>query len=98
MKISEGKTVELQSGCCSIFVTVNRDENNHPFEVFCSPNGNGGCTALLTCLCRVISIALQNGTPIEEIKKTLAKPMCPSCARNTSSEGKSCGDVIARLL
>ncbi|MBZ4642692.1 MAG: nrdA [Deferribacteraceae bacterium] len=42
-KVLFGKTLEMMTGCGKLYVTINFDENNEPFEVFTSMGKAGGC-------------------------------------------------------
>ncbi|ACL17864.1 adenosylcobalamin-dependent ribonucleoside-diphosphate reductase [Methanosphaerula palustris] len=91
-----GRTYLCQSGCCSLYVTVNL-LNQKPIEVFIRTVGSG-CEANSNALGRAISTGLQNGVPYHKFVKQFAKVNCVSAIRNPSSEGFSCADVVGRCI
>ena len=95
----DGKTYNMHSGCCDLYVTVNHTKSNI-YEVFVCNSGvhGGGCTASLEGLGRMISISLQNGVEVKDIVHSLSKIVCPACIKNKNSEGKSCPGVVAKCL
>jgi ribonucleoside-diphosphate reductase alpha chain len=92
-----GATYKVQSGCGKLYVTIN-ERNGKPYEVFIQSGGSGGCEAGNQALGRTISLALRNGGDIHNIIKQLAKVKCPAALRNPRSEGKSCSDIVGRLI
>lgn len=97
-KMLSGHTYQVQSGCCRLYVTINRDENGIK-EVFVSNSGgHGGCAALLESLGRMVSLSLQSGCDIDSIIKSLSKVVCSACLKNKDAEAKSCSAVVAKCL
>jgi ribonucleoside-diphosphate reductase alpha chain len=92
-----GATYKVQSGCGKLYVTIN-ERNGKPYEVFIQSGGSGGCEAGNQALGRTISLALRNGGDIHNIIKQLSKVKCPAALRNPRSEGKSCSDIVGRLI
>jgi ribonucleotide reductase alpha subunit len=92
-----GFTYKVQSGCGKLFVTIN-EHNGKPYEVFIQSGGSGGCEAGNQALGRTISLALRNGGDIRNIIKQLCKVKCPAALRNVRSEGKSCSDIVGKLM
>ena len=61
-------TTKLNTEYGSLFVTVGLDEDGQPFEVFGSLGKAGSLQHGMTELaCRLVSLHLRRGTPIEEI-------------------------------
>ena len=61
-------TTKLQTEFGSLFVTVSTDEDGEPFEVFGFLGKGGSFQHGVTELaCRLISLHLRRGTPLEEI-------------------------------
>ena len=61
-------TTKLQTEMGSLFVTVSVDEDGDPFEVFGFLGKGGSFQHGVTELaCRLISLHLRRGTPVEEI-------------------------------
>jgi ribonucleoside-diphosphate reductase alpha chain len=92
-----GATYKVQSGCGKLYVTIN-ERNGKPYEVFIQSGGSGGCEAGNQALGRTISLALRNGGDIHNIIKQLCKVKCPAALRNIRSEGKSCSDIVGKLI
>lgn len=92
-----GVTYKIPSGCGKLYVTIN-ERNGKPYEVFIQSGGSGGCEAGNQALGRAISFALRTGGNIREIIKQLNKVKCPAALRNSKSEGKSCSDIVGKLL
>jgi ribonucleoside-diphosphate reductase alpha chain len=94
-----GRTMKVRTGCGSLFVTVNFDEGNKPFEVFAYLGKSGSCfRSQIDSLCRIISIALRNGTPAEDIIEHLKGQRCPSPIVTEGVEFLSCADAIAKVM
>lgn len=67
-----GSTHEVKTGHGTVYFTINSDEDGNPIEVFTSGAKNGSVNAAnLEALGRLFSIALQNGTPMEKLAKTI---------------------------
>jgi len=92
-----GATYKVTSGCGKLFVTIN-EKGGKPYEVFIQSGGDGGCEAGNQALGRTISLALRNGGDIRSIIKQLCKVKCPAALRNPRSEGKSCSDIVGKLI
>jgi ribonucleoside-diphosphate reductase alpha chain len=92
-----GATYKVTSGCGKLFVTIN-EKAGKPYEVFIQSGGDGGCEAGNQALGRTISLALRNGGDIRSIIKQLCKVKCPAALRNPRSEGKSCSDIVGKLI
>ena len=97
-------TTKLQTEMGSLFVTVSTDEDGEPFEVFGFLGKGGSFQHGVTELaCRLISLHLRRGTPIEEIVDQIQgiQEMAPFW--NNFGEGRSVpihglGDGIAHIL
>ena len=97
-------TTKLQTEFGSLFVTVSVDEDGEPFEVFGFLGKGGSFQHGVTELaCRLISLHLRRGTPIEEIIDQIQgiQEMAPFW--NNLGDGRSVpihglGDGIAHIL
>ena len=97
-------TTKLQTEFGSLYVTVSTDEDGEPFEVF-GVLGKGGSFqhGVTELACRLISLHLRRGTPLEEIID-----QCQGIAEmqpffNRMPDGRSVaalglGDGIAHIL
>ncbi len=97
-------TTKLQTEMGSLFVTVSTDEDGEPFEVFGFLGKGGSFQHGVTELaCRLISLHLRRGTPVEEIVDQIQgiQEMAPFW--NNLGDGRSVpihglGDGIAHIL
>lgn len=94
----QGKTHRVKTGHGNLYVTVNTDEQDKPIEVFAPIGKAGGCYCAATeALTRIISVALQNDTPLELIVAQLRGiTCCPHVA--DGKETRSPHDALAQVL
>ena len=94
----------LQTEMGSLFVTVSVDEEGQPFEIF-GFLGKGGSFqhGITEIVCRLVSLHLRRGTPLEEIIDQIQgiQEMAPFW--NTLGDGRTVavlglGDGIAHIL
>lgn len=94
-----GATYKMKTGYGDLYVTVNDDENNYPFEVFATIGKTGGFFAAKSeAICRLISLALRSGIKVEEIIKRLKGIRGPSPAWGEKGMVLSIPDAIAQVL
>ncbi|OGX36504.1 MAG: ribonucleoside-diphosphate reductase, adenosylcobalamin-dependent [Omnitrophica WOR_2 bacterium RIFCSPHIGHO2_02_FULL_50_17] len=94
-----GMTSKVTTGCGNLYVTINSDEHNEPFELFTQMGKAGGCAASqLEALGRLISLALRSGVETKEIMEQLHGIRCPVPAWNKGRRVLSCADAIAQVL
>ena len=97
-RVTTGYTERVKTGCGSLFVTVNRDEEGI-VEVFSTIGHTGQCAiAQMEGLCRIISIAIRSGVDISSLVSQLKGIRCPSTFRDGEIEVLSCADAIASVL
>lgn len=97
-KVTTGITERVRTGCGSLFVTVNSDEQGI-CEVFSTLGKSGGCaSAQLEATCRLLSTALRAGIDVEALTRQLRGIRCPSIAWENGKAVLSCSDAIAGVL
>ena len=96
-------TTKLQTEMSSLFVTVSTDEDGEPFEVFGLGKGGSFQHGVTELACRLISLHLRRGTPLEEVIDQIQgiQEMAPFW--NKLGDGRSVpihglGDGIAHIL
>lgn len=92
----KSKSFKRKSGCGSLYVTIDLDENDKP--VHCFIWNQNGCSSTINVLGRLISECLKCGMEMDSIEKILKKGICPNCVNNPNSDGKSCSAIVADIL
>ncbi len=97
-RILDGKTIHMETGCGSLYVTINRDEEGC-FELFTTMGKAGGCAASQNeAIGRLVSLAWRSGIPAKAIVKQLVGISC----QNPTGIGKrritSCADAVAKAI
>lgn len=91
------ETYKRNSGCGTIYVTVDVDENNRPIHIFV--DNSHGCNSTIKTLSDYISHDLEtNKSDLKEIVQILKKSKCDVSIKNENSEGNSCCHIIAKIL
>ena len=97
-------TTKLQTEFGSLFVTVSTDEDGEPFEVF-GWMGKGGSFqhGVTELACRLISLHLRRGTPLDEVIDQMQGIQEMQPFWNQVGDGRSVpvhglGDGIAHIL
>ena len=76
-EITPGVTYEAQTGCGTIYVTINEDEKGQPIEVFARLGKAGGCACAQTeAVGRLAFLCLRCNIDPEEIIKQLIGIRC----------------------
>ncbi|MBN2403209.1 MAG: vitamin B12-dependent ribonucleotide reductase [Spirochaetes bacterium] len=97
-EVTHGSTRKMTTGCGSLYVTINEDENGL-FEVFATMGKGGGCAASQTeAVSRMISLALRSGIDKAQIVKQLKGVRCPNQAWEKGGRIYSCADAIAKAI
>ena len=97
-------TTKLQTEFGSLFVTVSTDEDGEPFEVFGFLGKGGSFQHGVTELaCRLISLHMRRGTPLEEVIDQIQGIQEMQPFWNQLGDGRSVpvhglGDGIAHIL
>lgn len=94
-----GTTRRIATGCGSMFITINMDEEGRPLELFSQLGKAGGCAASQTeSIGRLVSLALRAGVDVGEIQKQLIGISCHQPAWDKGIRIASCADAIGKAL
>lgn len=98
-----GATYQKHVACGKLYITINKDQEGNPVEIFVTTGKSGGCTANAEESGRLASLALRHGVPVEQVIKTIKGIRCGACLNAKGSkikqiDGYSCGDVLAKTL
>ena len=97
-EITWGATRKMTTGCGSLYVTINEDQEGI-FEVFAAMGKGGGCAASQTeAIGRLISLSLRSGIDKDQIVKQLKGVRCPNQAWEKGGRIYSCSDAIAKAI
>ncbi|RLI29396.1 MAG: ribonucleotide-diphosphate reductase subunit alpha [Candidatus Hecatellales archaeon] len=98
-KKTYGVTVEMPTGCGSLYITINEDENGMPFEVFARLGKAGGCASAQTeGLGRAVSLMLRCGVDPEHIVRQFKGISCDRHYGVGVNKILSCPDAIGKAL
>jgi len=94
-----GITRRMPSPLGDLYVTVNEDENDKPFEVFATLGKAGGAAmADVEAVGRLISLALRSGIPMSEVTRQLRGISCDRAVGVGPNKVLSVPDAIAQAL
>lgn len=97
-KMLIGSSVQMQTGCGPLYVTINEDENGL-FELFNNIGKAGGCAgAQSEAIGRLVSLAFRSGISSEAIIKQLIGISCHRPKGLGQNKITSCADGIAKAL
>ena len=72
-----GTTYRIRTGHGNAYITVNRDDNDQPLEVFANIGKAGACDdVVMHSLTRIVSLALRSNVPVEEIVDQIRGNTC----------------------
>lgn len=94
----EGYTKCVKINCGKLYLTVNHDIDQKLFEVFSTNGKGGGCPAQSEATCRLVSLLLRCGIPVDLIIRQIRGIKCTACMKNPNIHVLSCPDAIAREL
>ena len=93
-----GNTVEVETGCGPMYVTLNSDKDGL-FEVFVTMGKAGGCAASqIEAIGRLVSLALRSGVQPYQITKQLSGICCHSALTKEGEKIASCADAVAKVI
>ncbi|MDD5237526.1 MAG: vitamin B12-dependent ribonucleotide reductase [Candidatus Omnitrophica bacterium] len=94
-----GTTTKVSTGCGNLYVTINVDEADRPFELFTQMGKAGGCAASqLEAIGRLVSLGFRSGIEVKSIIEQLRNIRCPSPSWEKGQRIFSCADAIARVI
>ncbi len=97
-KILPGHTIKMKTGCGSLYVTINEDEDG-VFEIFNTMGKAGGCAATQSeAIGRLVSLARRGGVSTDEIIKQLSGICCHKQVGVGKNKSLSCPDAVARAI
>ncbi len=97
-KTLQGRTIKMETGCGTLYVTINEDQEGF-FELFNTMGKAGGCAASQSeAIGRLVSLAWRNGISTEEIVKQLSGICCHKHIGVGNDKILSCADAIARAI
>lgn len=100
-KQTHGVTDQVKTGCGKMYITVNSDQEGL-IETFITTGSSGGCSGFTEGVSRLISLALRANIAPEAIIDQLTSVSCPNFIRRKATDksivGKSCPDIIGRIL
>jgi ribonucleoside-diphosphate reductase alpha chain len=100
-KTTAGSTTKAKTGCGSLFVTINKDDEGL-FEIFTNLGKAGGCPSQSEATARILSVALRCGVDPKTLLEQLRGIRCLSTIarrkENKDIDVLSCPDAIARAI
>ncbi|MFH1198934.1 MAG: TSCPD domain-containing protein, partial [Candidatus Omnitrophota bacterium] len=94
-----GTTTKVSTGCGNLYITINVDEENRPFELFTQMGKAGGCAASqLEAIGRLVSLGFRSGIEVKSMIEQLRNIRCPSPSWEKGQRIFSCADAIARVV
>ncbi|MFC1633599.1 TSCPD domain-containing protein, partial [Planctomycetota bacterium] len=100
-KATTGSTTKARTGCGSLFVTINRDEESL-FEIFTNLGKAGGCPSQSEATARILSVALRCGVDPRTLVEQLKGIRCLSTVARRKDDDDikvlSCPDAIGRAM
>ncbi|MFA6254982.1 MAG: vitamin B12-dependent ribonucleotide reductase [Patescibacteria group bacterium] len=95
----KGTTYKQKTSYGDLYVTINDDEEGHPFEVFATIGKAGGFfSAKSEAVCRLLSLAFRAGIPPEEVIKQIKGIRGPMPSWGENGMILSLPDAIAQTL
>jgi ribonucleoside-diphosphate reductase alpha chain len=94
-----GTTYKVATAYGNLYITINDDEQDRPFEVFASIGKNGGFFgAQSEAICRMASLALRSGIDPEEVANQLKGIRGPDVSWHNGGQIHSLADAVGQIL
>jgi ribonucleoside-diphosphate reductase alpha chain len=99
-EIMTGKTYKIKTSYGKLYITINDDAEGKPFEVFAAIGKAGGFfSAKSEAICRLVSLSLRAGIPVEDVIRQLKGIRGPMPSFGTNGDRiLSLPDAIAKIL
>ena len=97
-EVLNGSTYKMQTGCGSLYVTINEDTAGF-CELFTTIGKAGGCAeAQCQAIGRMVSLAWRSGVQPEKVARQLMDISCHSPRGLGEKKILSCADAVARAI
>lgn len=94
-----GRSQRIKTGYGNLYVTINNDGNNNPFELITNIGNSGGFTNGFTeAVACLATVALRAGVPVEEVIDQLQGIHSPKIASDQGETVLSIPDAIGIAL
>ena len=98
-EVMSGRTYKMKTGYGNMYVTVNNDETETPFEIFATIGKTGGFFQEQSeAICRLISLALRSGVKVEKVIGQLKNIRGPMPVFTEKGTILSMADGIGKIL
>lgn len=99
---THGNTYCKKCACGTLYITLNRDDDDNVVESFIHTSKGGICQANTSAVNRLVSLCMRSGVKTDEIIDQLKGITCGACTKAMSNgiklDGISCPDILARTL
>lgn len=97
--VLKGTTIQMQTGCGPLYITINEDADGNPFELFTTMGKAGGCAASQSeAIGRMVSLAFRSGVKPAEIIKQFQGISCHQPCGFGANKVMSCADAVAKAV